>query len=493
MPMDEKVKREVYEQLVKIVGEDWVTMEREDILPYCRDEVSQALKTYDADMVVMPGSVEEIQQIMRLANEYKVPVYPYSYGVSISSAAVPRAGGMMLVTRRLDRILEINEETMTATVEPGVTWSKLFAEAKKHGLEPLGLGGGPHSGSLVGNFVLGGGNTGGIDINEEVACEVVLPNGELMWTGSAGMKGHEKLNPWCRVAYGINLTGLFHGSLGTLGVVTKVIRRLYPLRDIEERVQVGFDDFESCLNGMREFVRLGICKQVYGLNRPQAAMIAADSEIIKKPEEYERFENSFPEFLVVCKLSCYNQKQLDVYKELIEQAARPYGGKFVTFEPYTQSALNELWEGSSMVAIRYLRHNPHLMAFAMLPPSKLPGLRELTKRIMKDLGYKLYTFSGKELEYPRCWISPWERNESYLYEQEMEFDPSDPQSVETFRKFMDVYYRESFKYGSSQISAAFLRRAEPLMWPGYMKIIRGLKQLLDPNGIMSPRQMLKDI
>ena len=73
----------------------------------------------------------------------------------------------MLLVRRLDKILEINEETHTATIEPGVTWSKLFFEARKKRLEPLGLGGGPHSGGLVGNFCLGGGNTGGIDINEE--------------------------------------------------------------------------------------------------------------------------------------------------------------------------------------------------------------------------------------------------------------------------------------------------------------------------------------
>ena len=491
--MEEKRKGEIFKGLAKIVGDDYVSMDREDILPYTRDEVSQALKVYDADFVVMPGSVEEIQEIMRFANQHKVPVYPYAFGVSISSAAVPRRGGMMLVTRRLDRILEINEETMTATVEPGVTWSKLYHEAKKYRLEPLGLGGGPHSGSLVGNFVLGGGNTGGIDMNEEVACEVVLPNGEIMWTGSAGMKGLEKLNPWCRVAWGMNLTGLFHGSMGMLGIVTKVIRRLYPLRDFEERLQIGFDDFGRCLNGTKEFVKLGICKQVYGLNRPQAAMIAADSEILGRPKEYERFEESFPAFLVVCKISCYSQTQVDVYKGLIEAAAKPHGGRFVQYEGNTQAALNELWDGSSMVSIRYMRHNPHLMCFAMLPPSMLPGLREITKKILNQLDYKLTTFSGKELEYPRCWFSPWERNESYLFEQEIEFDPADKESVDKFRKFMGIYYDESFKYGSAQIAAAFLRRAEPLMWPGYMRIIRSLKKELDPNGIMSPAQVFKDI
>ena len=491
--MEEKKKKQVYKELAKIVGEAYVTMDKEDIMPYCRDEISQAFKIYLADMVVAPGSIEEIQAILKLANKMKVPVYPYAGGVSISSTALPRMGGMMLLVRRLDKIIDINEETHTAIVEPGVTWSKLFYEAKKKNLEPLGLGGGPHTGTLIGNFVLGGGNTGGIDINEEVACEVVLPDGELMWTGSAGMKGHEKLNPWCRVAYGMNLTGIFHGSLGNYGVVTKVVRRLYPLRDIEERIELGFDTFEACLNSLRDLVNLGISKQVYGVDRAQAAMIAADSEIIKKPEEYEKYEKIFPEFLLVDKISCYNEKQASVYRELIEEVISRHGGRIVTFTGKVRDSLMELWDGSSSVAIRYLRHNPHLMAFGMLPPSMLPGLREITKKIMDDLGYKITTFSNKVLEYPRCWISPWERNESYLFEQEMEFIPEDPESVKIFLEFQKRYYTEAAKYGSSQINAGFLKRMEPLMWPGYMRIVRGIKQLLDPNDIMAPRQMLKDI
>jgi FAD/FMN-containing dehydrogenase len=491
--MEEKKIKEGYKQLAKIVGEQYVSMDKEDIVPYCRDEVSQAYRTYMADLVVAPGTVEEIQEILRLCNKIKMPVYPYAFGVNISSTALPRVGGLMLLVRRLDKILEINEETHTATIEPGVTWSKLFFEARKKNLEPLGLGGGPHSGSLVGNFCLGGGNTGGIDINEEVACQVVLPNGEVMWTGSAGMKGHEKLNPWCRVGYGMNLTGVFHGALGTYGVVTKVIRRLYPLRNIEERVQIGFDTFEDCLNGIKDLVDLGISKQVYGVDRYQAAMIGADSEIIHDPVEYGKYENSFPEFLIVDKISCYNEKQQTVYKELIEETVSKHRGKLVSFTGKTQEALMELWNGSSSVAIRYIRHNPHMMTFAMLPPSMLPGLREQTRKIMEDLDYELTTFSNKRIEYPRVWISPWERNESYLYEQEIEFVPEDPESLKKFLVFQDRYYMEAAKYGSAQINAGFLKRLEPLMWPGYMKIVRGIKQVLDPNNIMAPKQMLKDI
>ncbi|MDP2725162.1 MAG: FAD-binding protein, partial [Syntrophales bacterium] len=99
--MEEKKIKEAYKELAKIVGEQYVSMDKEDIMPYCRDEVSQAFKTYMADLVAAPGTVEEIQEILRLCNKIKLPVYPYAYGVSISSTALPRVGGLMLVVRRL--------------------------------------------------------------------------------------------------------------------------------------------------------------------------------------------------------------------------------------------------------------------------------------------------------------------------------------------------------------------------------------------------------
>ncbi len=166
---------EFFKEAVKIVGEKYVSADREDIIPYCRDEVSQALKAYDSDYVVVPGTGEEVQELVKLANKTKTPLYPYSYGTNLSGATSPRKGGAVVVLRRLNRIHKIDEETRTATIEPGVTWSKLIFEAKKVGLEPLPLGGGPHTGGPVGNFNLGGGSTGSLDMNDVVSLEAVLP------------------------------------------------------------------------------------------------------------------------------------------------------------------------------------------------------------------------------------------------------------------------------------------------------------------------------
>ncbi|MBI4330913.1 MAG: FAD-binding oxidoreductase [Chloroflexi bacterium] len=485
-------KKLFFDELVKVVGRDWASMDKEDILPYCRDEVSQALKVYTADYVVMPADVEEVQAVVRLANKYKVPIYPYSFGVSISSAAVPRNAGMMLVTRRMNQILEINEETMTATIEPGVTWSKLIYELNLKGYEVLPLGGGPHSGSLVGNFVLGGGNTGGIDMNEEVSIEVVLPTGELLRTASAGFIGHEKINPYVRVAWGPNLTGLFRGSLGWFGVVTKLLRRIYPLQKIQDRIEIAFDDFTDCVIGMREIVKLGICRQVYGLDQAQIAIIGATPELCTQPEEYWKFEQTLPKYMVIAKTNCHLEEQKDIYRKIILAKAAEYKGRLVTFTGTTKKALDIMEQGSSDMAVRYLRHNPHLMAFVQLPPSMLPGARKKTLEILDKMDFHMTSFHNKVVP-PRIWLSPWERNESWLMEQDIEFDPLDKVSIDKFRKFMVVFFDEMANYGASQINAAFLRRYEDRMMPTYINMLKGIKKMLDPNGILAPRQVFKDI
>ena len=485
-------KTEVYNELARIVGKEYVSIDKEDIVPYQRDVVSQALKLYLADYVVLPGSVEEVQGIARVANKYKVPVYPYAAGTNIGGGAVPRKGGIVLVTRRMDQIFEINEETMTATIGPGVTWSKLYYEAAKVGLEPLGVGGGPHSGTAVGNFALGGGNTGSMDMNETVSIEVVLPTGELLRTGSAAYMGHEKINPYCRVAWGPNITGVFRGSLGAFGIVTKLIRRLYPLREIQDCVQIGFDNISDCVFGMSDLVRLGVSRQIVGIDRAQAAITSAEPELTANPEEYARHEDSFPGWLVDARNCCSNEEQANIYRKLIRGVATKHNGTIVEYTGSTKRYLDELWGASATVANRYLRHRPQVMAAAMLPPSMIPEWRRRTLKILDDLDFRPRSFSGRVIE-PRVWLSPWERNESYWFEQNVEFSPTDPVSMEKFRKFQRIFYDEAFKYGAAQIGATFMRRAEEQIIPTYVKLIRDIKHSLDPNGVFAPGQILKDM
>jgi len=485
-------KDRFFKEAEGIVGKGNISAEKEDIVVYCRDEVSQALKSYMADFVIVPESVEQIQAIVKLANTYRIPLYPYSYGTNLSGATSPRKGGAVVVLRKLDRILEINEETQTATIEPGVTWSKLIYETKKHGLEPLPLGGGPHTGGPIGNYSLGGGPTGAIDLNEVVGLEVVLGTGEILRTGSGAFRGHETVNPYFRIAWGVNLTELYRGAMGTFGIITKMVRRLYPIRPIEEPIQIAFPDLVSCVNGMKAIVKLGIAKQVVGLNRIQSATIAADAELIKNPSAYKQLEDSLPPWLMMVKISCHTEEQAAVYRKLIKEAVERAGGAFTRFEGTTQSNLTNLWGGSSVAALHYLRHEPNLMAFVYVPPSRIVGAYEMTMDLLRKLDYPLTSFAGPVPE-PRMYLAPWERTETFMIEFDIEFNPLDPSSIERFRRFIGMYFEATLKYGSPQASAGFLRNMEPGFLPSYVKLMRQLKEAFDPNHVMAPGQVFKDM
>ena len=123
----DKIKREIE----SIVGMDNFSSDVSDIIPYLSDSYSILVgrEVTLPDFVILPGDAQQVQDIIRLANEYKIPVYPRSYGVNVAGSAVPYEGGMIVDLKKMDRIHEINEETMTATIEPGVSWAKLRKEA----------------------------------------------------------------------------------------------------------------------------------------------------------------------------------------------------------------------------------------------------------------------------------------------------------------------------------------------------------------------------
>jgi len=160
-------------------------------------------------VVVFPGSAEEVQRVVRIANKYRTPVLPVCFGTNMAGITVPTVEGMVIVDlKRLNRIIEIDEESMTATIEPAVSFGRLDAEARRHGLKTVCKVGG-YTGGLVGNFVTANmrpynARYGWTD--PVVSLEVVLPNGELLRTGSQAVPGFEKLNPYVRLCFGPDLS-----------------------------------------------------------------------------------------------------------------------------------------------------------------------------------------------------------------------------------------------------------------------------------------------
>ncbi len=247
-------KSVLYERLKAIVGAENVTgkeviMETYTATARGRRDRTEILieKPKKPDFVSRPGNTEEVQEIVRLANEYKVPVIPMGAFTSEYAESVPLEGGIILDFSRMKHI-EIDAELMTVTFEPGVTWADAYRT-----MTPLGYMAShqalPASVSILGSTTQAGthlpldklegpwGTSYYSDLT--MGLEVVLPTGELLVTGSAALPG---VKPYAPRAHGPNVAHIFLGAQGTLGIVTKQTLPLWRIPEARHMVQGNFKD-----------------------------------------------------------------------------------------------------------------------------------------------------------------------------------------------------------------------------------------------------------
>jgi len=226
----------ILKKLEKIVGQDYVSNKPEDLFIYSQD--SGASLPRPVDYVVMPITVEEVQKIVLLANEDKIPIVPMGAGMTLSGLTIPIKGGIVVDMKRMDQILEINEMSRYALIEAGVTTGSLTAYLEKHHPDlQVSIPDAPPSVTITGNALIHGsgslsqkfGNHGDM-IN---GLEVVLPNGEICKLGSCCVSDY-----WFTRGPIPDLIGLFISSFGTLGIATKLSIKLYP-KDAMREVVVG--------------------------------------------------------------------------------------------------------------------------------------------------------------------------------------------------------------------------------------------------------------
>jgi glycolate oxidase len=203
------------------------------------------------EYVVRPATTEQVSRILKLANENRIPVTARGAGTGLSGGCTPSPGGILLSLDRMKRILEIDEQNHVAVVEPGVTLQELDDECKRRGLVyPIFPG--ENSATLGGNVATNAGGMRavkyGVTRNQVLGLEAVLPSGEVIKTGGKFVK----------VSSGYDLTQLFIGSEGTLGVVTQVIVKLFPRMPIWSTVLAPFKNLEEVARAVPALVMSGV-------------------------------------------------------------------------------------------------------------------------------------------------------------------------------------------------------------------------------------------
>ena len=202
------------------------------------------------DAVVCPESRDEVAEVLRFANDRGIPVVPFGEGSSLEAHTIPVRGGISLDLGRMDAIIEVRPDDFVARVQPGVTHERLNAKLKEHGLFfPVDPGWDAALGGMAGTNASGTNAVRyGVMRDQVLDLEVVLADGTVMRTGGMAMKS----------SAGYNLTGLFVGSEGTLGVFTELTLRLYPVPEKVLAARAVFPGIEAAGRAAVAMIRSGM-------------------------------------------------------------------------------------------------------------------------------------------------------------------------------------------------------------------------------------------
>ena len=251
-------------ELEKIVGPENVCDEMVERICYSRDCGPD--KAGIPDIIVKPGNTEEIAGVVKLANNLKKPIFTWGRATTFLGSGVLQ-GCILLSTARLDKILKIDPETLTATVQAGVIWHSIDAVLKKDNWELFvpgggGLFSGTVGGSVAVNVIPHAITEYGMTGDHILGFEVVLPDGTIMRTGASA-------NPHCfpveRYTNGPDLSGLFIGAYGTLGIITEITYRIRKIPEAEQFAFYAFADYGKALEAVNEIQKEGAATFVVGL------------------------------------------------------------------------------------------------------------------------------------------------------------------------------------------------------------------------------------
>jgi glycolate oxidase len=239
--------------LKAIVGDDWVVTDRASMASYLVDETYTGLVMQAADnvAVVKPANSEEISQLLKLANEQSFPVYLRGGGTGVCAGSIPTRDGVVISLERLDKVLDVDRENLMVVAEAGVTLAQLLESVESRDLLFP-----PHPGDegaqLGGLVACNAGGTRavkyGVVRNYVKGLEVVLPTGEIVTMGGKLLKNNT----------GLDLMQLMIDSEGILGVITKVIMRLYPKFAGPATLVVSFDDRHAAIRSVPKILQAGV-------------------------------------------------------------------------------------------------------------------------------------------------------------------------------------------------------------------------------------------
>ncbi len=457
------LKPEIVQELKAIVGDNWCLTSPADLYSYSFD--ATPLYQRLPDVVLLPASTEEVSGIMKVAHKHKIPVFTRGAGTNLSAGCVPGAsGGIVLGLNRMNRILEIDEENLTATVQAGVVTADLHAAVEAKGLFYPPDPGSMKTSTIGGNVAeCAGGLRGlkyGVTKDYVMGLEVVLADGRILRVGGKNVK---------EVA-GYDLVKLMCGSEGTLGIITEVLVKLLPLPEARRTALAMFDDVEKAARAVSKIIANRIIPVTLEFMDNGTIRVVEDFAKIGLPVDAEALlliQQDGPE--VVC--------ERDIRR--IVEICREEGA----FE--VKLAKDSAEEAPLMAARRaalsaLARRKPTtILEDATVPRSKIAPMVAAINRIAEKYGVQICTFghAGDGNLHPTCMTD--ERDKEQIHRVEEAF-------AEIFEEALRLGGTITGEHGVGEAKAGYL---EWRLGEVGIDVMKAIKRALDPDHLLNPGKM----
>jgi len=372
-----KVTPAIVNALRQTVGESNVLTDAHDMEPYAHDETVGLWA--DPEVVVRVTSAEQVADIFRLAQRERVPVTPRGAGYGLSGGAVPTLGGIVLSLEKMNRILEIDEENLMVTVEPGVITGDIHLAVEAEGLfyppDPASL----ESCTIGGNIAEGAGGPRAVKygVTQDYVCglEAVLPSGEIITCGGKLVKN----------VTGYNLIQLLIGSEGTLAVVTRIILRLLPLPKLRVDLLVPFNDFQAAANTVSDIIAQRIVPTT--IEFMERDIVLASERYLGKEIP---FHNAAAHLLI--QLDGNHQEAIDADYDQVADICLENGALdvLVALKPRER---DRLWEARRAIVDALKKESPtNHMEDVVVPRSEIPALLKGIGEIAERYAVRIVNF-----------------------------------------------------------------------------------------------------
>jgi len=368
--MYNKTDSAVIGKLQKIVGKDFVFTDKDTIDIFSKDETENY--SFPPELVIKPSNAEEISAILKLANEYMIPVIPRGGGTGLSGGALPVMGGISLSLERMNKILEIDENNFQAIVQPGVITQVFQEELESKGLfypvDPASRG----SCFIGGNIAecSGGPRAAKYGTTKDyvLGLQFVSAEGDIIDAGARTLKN----------VTGYNLSQLITGSEGTLGIVTKIIFKILSLPKYKKVILIAFGSVENCITSVAEFYKSGIVPSALEFLTKDA--VKAAEAHLGKP-----FPNSDAEAQLLVELDGNNETVINEEIGKVAELAEKFGATDIILAEERQK-MDDLWALRRSVGEAVKAISTYKEEDTVVPRFKLPELAKGIKEISEKFG-----------------------------------------------------------------------------------------------------------